>query len=80
MCKFFFIISKQYILVFLITILLFNFYTISYSKQNNFFVENIQVSREVDLNFKRENVINEIFRIAFETLISNNLFCLRFKL
>lgn len=74
MFKFFLIFSRQYILILLTAILFFFIQTVNcFSKNNIFFVNNIKISKKLDINFSRDNVIDEIFEIAFKNILSKVL-------
>ena len=81
MLKYYFFKSRHYIVIFLTTItLFFVLITNSFSKVNNFFVNNIYVSEDINLNFSRDQVIDKNFRKAFEELMFKVLLSKDFNL
>ena len=72
--KYFVTILREYVFTFLIaTILLFIFFTKSYSEENIFTINNVTVKGELDLNFSREKYINKAFLDSFEILMNKIL-------
>ena len=74
MLKYFFNYSKQISFVLLTAILFIFLISNSYSKKNNFYVENIEISKKIDLNFNKDKVIFEIFRLSFDKLLTKVIF------
>ena len=74
MLKYFFNYSKQISFVLLTAILFIFLISNSYSKKNNFYVENIEISKKIDLNFNKDKVIVEIFRLSFDKLLTKVIF------
>ena len=65
---------REYFLIFFTaTILLFTFFTKSFSEENVFTINNVTVKGEIDLNFSREKYINKAFSNSFEILMSKIL-------
>ena len=72
--KYFVTILREYVFTFLIaTILLFIFFTKSFSEENIFTINNVTVKGELDLNFSREKYINKAFLDSFEILMNKIL-------
>ena len=58
---------REYFLIFFTaTILLFTFFTKSFSEENIFTINNVTVKGKIDLNFSREKYINKAFSNSFE--------------
>ena len=65
---------KEYILIFLTaTTFLFITFTKSFSEENVFAINNIEVSGTVDLNFSREKYLDKAFSNSFEILMTKIL-------
>ena len=72
--KNFVILLKEYILIFLTaTTFLFTTYTKSFSEENVFTINNIEVEGSVDLNFSREKYLDKAFLNSFELLMTKIL-------
>ena len=60
---------KEYILIFLTATIIFASYTSkSFSEENVFIIDNVEVEGKVNLNFSREKFINRAFRRSFDVL------------
>ena len=80
MYKYHFLKLRHYIVIVLTTITLFFFLiTGSYSRSNNFFVNNIYISEDIDINFSRDSAIDKNFKTAFEELMFKVLLSKDFK-
>jgi len=65
---------REYIFIFLTaTIFLFTTFTKSFSEENVFTINNVQVEGDVNLNFSRDKFINKAFFDSFETLMGKIL-------
>ena len=65
---------REYFLIFFTaTILLFTFFTKSFSEENIFTINNVTVKGKIDLNFSREKYINKAFLNSFEILMNKIL-------
>ena len=65
---------KKCVFIFLTAaILLFIFYTKSFSEENVFTINNVNVKGKIDLNFSREKYINKAFLNSFELLMNKIL-------
>ena len=65
---------REYILIFLTaTTFLFTTYTKSFSEENVFTINNIEVEGSVDLNFSREKYLDKAFLNSFELLMTKIL-------
>ena len=65
---------REYFLIFFTaTILLFTFFTKSFSEENIFTINNVTVKGNIDLNFSREKYINKAFSNSFEILMNKIL-------
>jgi len=65
---------REYFLIFFTaTILLFTFFTKSFSEENVFTINNVTVKGKIDLNFSREKYINKAFLNSFEILMNKIL-------
>ena len=65
---------KKCVFVFLTAaVLLFIFYTKSFSEENVFTINNVTVKGKIDLNFSREKYINKAFLNSFEILMNKIL-------
>ena len=72
--KHFVILLREYILIFLTaTTFLFTTYTKSFSEENVFTINNIEVEGSVDLNFSREKYLDKAFLNSFELLMTKIL-------
>ena len=66
--------SREYIFIFLTaTIFLFTSFSKSFSEENVFILDNIEVKGIIDINFSRDKYINRAFLDSFEILISKIL-------
>ena len=66
--------SREYIFIFLTaTIFLFISFSKSFSEENVFILDNIEVKGIIDINFSRDKYINRAFLDSFEILISKIL-------
>ena len=62
--------SREYIFIILIaTILLLISFSKSFSEENIFTVDNVEVEGKIDLNFSRDKFINKAFLKSFEELM-----------
>ena len=67
--KYLIIFLREYIFIFLTaTIFLFITFTKSFSEENVFTINNVEVKGTVDLNFSREKYLNKAFLNSFEML------------
>ena len=67
--KYLIILPREYIFIFLTaTIFLFITFTKSFSEENVFTINNVEVKGTVDLNFSREKYLNKAFLNSFEML------------
>ena len=65
---------KEYIFIFLTTIILIFFsHTKSFSEENVFTINNIKVKGSIDLNFSRDKYLNEAFLKSFQVLMNKIL-------
>ena len=72
--KYLAILLREYIFIFLTaTIFLFITLTKSFSQENVFTINNIEVKGTVDLNFSREKYLNRVFANSFEILMKKIL-------
>ena len=72
--KYLTIFLREYIFIFLTaTIFLFITFTKSFSEENVFTINNVEVKGTVDLNFSREKYLNKAFLNSFEILITKIL-------
>jgi len=63
--------SREYIFIILIaTILLLISFSKSFSEENIFTVDNVEVEGKIDLNFSRDKFINKAFSKSFEELMA----------
>jgi len=68
------IFLREYIFIFLTaTIILFTSFSKSFSEENVFTINNVQVKGSVDLNFSREKYLNKAFLNSFEILMTKIL-------
>ncbi|RZO48324.1 MAG: hypothetical protein EVA76_03595 [Candidatus Pelagibacterales bacterium] len=66
--------QREYIFIFLTaTIFLFTTYTKSFSEENVFTINNVQVEGDINLNFSRDKFLNMAFLDSFETLMTKIL-------
>ena len=59
------LLREYFVIFFTATILLFTFFTKSFSEENVFTINNITVKGKIDLNFSREKYINKEATIKF---------------
>ena len=72
--KFLISLSREYILIILTaTIFFFLISTKVHAEENVFVVNDVTVKGSIDLNFKRENYINAVFKKSFKILMSKIL-------
>jgi hypothetical protein len=65
---------REYFLIFFTaSILLFTFFTKSFSEENVFTINDVTVKGKIDLNFSREKYINKAFLNSFEILMNKIL-------
>ena len=63
--------SREYIFIILTaTILLLISFSKSFSEENIFTVDNVEVEGKIDLNFSRDKFINKAFSKSFEELMA----------
>ena len=61
---------REYIFIFLTaTIFLFSTFTKSFSEENIFTINNVEIKGVLDLNFSREKYLNKAFSSSFEILM-----------
>ena len=67
------LLKKCFFIFLTASVLLFIFYTKSFSEENVFTINNVTVKGKIDLNFSREKYINKAFLNSFEILMNKIL-------
>lgn len=67
------LLKKCFFIFLTVAILLFIFYTKSFSEENVFTINNVTVKGKIDLNFSREKYINKAFLNSFDILMNKIL-------
>jgi len=81
MFKFLIARLKEYIFIILTaTILLLISFSKSFSEENIFTVDNVEVEGKIDLNFSRDKFINKAFLKSFEELMAKIILSSDFKI
>lgn len=74
MLKYFFLTTRQYILIFLTaTIFFFNLSKNVIAKEDSFFIKNLEASHDLGVNFSRDKVIEDTLQKALKSLLSKVL-------
>ena len=69
-CKMLFFKTKLYLIIFILTLFKI-FFSTTFLYAENFDIQNIEISKKFNMNFKKTDVIDDGFKIAFQKLIVN---------